>query len=1057
MFPEESCIVRRVLFFVALCLTASSFAQSNAAAEPLRNLRFRNLGPTVAGGRVTAVAGIPGDPHIYYAGTAAGGIFKSEDAGISWRPIFEHEAVATIGALALAPSNPNIIWVGTGEANLRNDVSTGRGVYYSPDGGNTWRHTGLDEAGQISSVIVDPKNPDTVLVGAVGHAWGPNAERGVFRTADGGKSWQKVLYVNDSTGVSDMIMDPRNPLVIYAGMWQIMRHPWEMISGGESSGIYKSIDGGLTWRKLTDGVPAPPVGRVGLAIAPTNPRHLYAFIESKNGILWESRDAGERWTKVSDNWLLNARPWYFGKLAVSPGNEDKLYFMSFDLLSSNDGGHTARIIGRGVHADHHAIWIDPQDSSRIIEGNDGGVYFSMNGGESWRMSDSLPIEQFYSVALDDRFPYTICGGLQDNSAWCGPAFSLGRGNIENSEWWTVIEGDGQYAVPGPKTNLVYADSQNGVIDVVDRETGARRRIRPYLLTVEEIKQSDLKYRFNWTSPITTSPTDGKEVFVGGNVLFRSGDAGATWQAISPDLTRNDKSKQVLSGGPIENDLSGAESYDTILSLSISRTNPQVIWVGTDDGVVQTTRDGGQHWQNVTPKGVTEWGRVEQIDASPFSPESAFVSVDFHETDNNRPYVFKTHDGGTSWQDISAGLPSSDPVHVVREDPSRKGLLIAGTDSGLFYSLNEGGSWSPLTAGFPTVPVYDLKFQPATHDLVVATHGRGMFILDDITALEQMTPATMNTDLQLFDEQPAFRASMFNRYGRSSSTHAAEFSAQNRPLGAFIQYWVKQNSESAPGAQRSSAQITITGPQGEIVRKLNGPARAGINRVAWDLAYDPAPRPRFLGDTVDSEIAQSAGGPPVIPGTYKVTVKFGDQTQTKTIEVRPDPRFPADLKAIQAQTTLALEVRDATAHLVQSLNRAAGIHEQIATMQKTLASDADPRHAALLQQAKAIDQKVSAWSDPLFNPAIQNDSKYYLHYLARLYDRLTRLMNIITVDYAQAPGPAASEEAAELQKQVDESVRSFNSLVNTDLAAFNRQAAETGAATIYAGADRRAGE
>lgn len=1044
----------RTLFVVLVFLLTQSFAQTGAApSDPLRNLRFRNLGPTVAGGRVTAVAGIPGDPHLYYVGTAAGGIFKSEDGGISWRPIFEHEPVATIGALALAPSNHNVIWVGTGEANLRNDISTGHGVYFSPDGGATWRHAGLDDAGQVASVIINPNDPGTVLIGAVGHAWGPNAERGVFRTTDGGKTWQKTLYVNDSTGVSDMVMDPRNPLVLYAGMWQIMRHPWEMISGGSSSGIYKSTDGGITWKKLIDGLPSPPIGRIGLAIAPTNPRHLYAFVESKNGILWESRDAGEHWTKVSDNWLINARPWYFGRLAVSPADEEKLYFMSFDLLSSNDGGRTARIIGRGVHADHHTIWIDPQDPSRIIEGNDGGVYFSMNGGESWRMSDSLPIEQFYSVALDDGLPYSICGGLQDNSAWCGPAFSLGRGNIENSEWWTVIEGDGQYAVPGPKTNLVYADSQNGVIDVVDRETGLRRRIRPYLLTVEEIKQSDLKYRFNWTSPIATSPTDGKQVYFGGNVLFRSDDAGETWKTISPDLTRNDKSKQVLSGGPIENDLSGAESYDTILSLSISRANPQVIWVGTDDGVVQTTRDGGQHWQNVTPKGISEWGRVEQVEASPFAADTAYVSIDFHETDNNRPFVFKTHDGGQTWKDISAGLPTIDPVHVVREDPNRKGLLIAGTDAGLFYSLNDGSEWSPLTAGFPTAPVYDLKFQPATHDLVVATHGRGMFVLDDITALEQMSPATNNAGFELFDIQPGFRVSMFNRYGRSSSTHAAEFSAQNRPQGSLIQYWVKENAESTSGGARLPVQITITNSQGELVRKLNGPARAGINRVAWDLTYDAAPRPRLLGDTVDAEIAQTAGGPPVAPGTYRVTVKFGDQSQSKTVEVKPDPRFPANLDAMKAQTALALEVRNATAELAKTLNRAAGIHDQIATMQKLLAADSDPRHSTLLQQAKALDQKVSAWGEPLFNPAIQNDSKYYLHYLARLYDRLTRLMTVITVNYAQAPTAEAKEEAAELRKQVDDATRSFNSLVNTDLASFNRQAAETGAATIYAGSER----
>lgn len=1043
----------RILVVLTSLLVIPSFADTKTSSpDPLRNLHFRNLGPTVAGGRVTAVTGIPGDPHVYYVGTAAGGIFKSQDGGISWRPIFEHEAVATIGALALAPSNPNVVWAGTGEANLRNDITTGRGVYYSPDSGNSWRHAGLDQAGQISSVLIDPRNPDIVLIGAVGHAWGPNSERGVFRTSDSGKTWQKVLYIDDSTGVSDMVMDPQNPLVIYAGMWRIVRHPWEMISGGASSGIYKSIDGGITWKELTNGLPAPPIGRIGLAIAPRDSQHLYAVVESKKGVLWESRDAGEHWTKVSDNWLLNARPWYFGKLTVSPSDEEKVYFLSFDLLASGDGGRTVRNIGRGVHGDHHTIWIDPKDPSRIIEGNDGGVYLSMNGGNTWRMSDSLPIEQFYSVALDDRYPYTLCGGLQDNSAWCGPAFSLSRGHIENAEWWTVIEGDGQYAVPGPGTNLVYADSQNGVIDVVDRETGLRRRIRPYLLTVEEIQQSDLKYRFNWTSPIAVSPADGKEVLLGGNVLFRSSDAGASWQAVSPDLTRNDKSKQVLSGGPIENDLSGAESYDTILSIAISPSDLQVLWVGTDDGLVQTTRDSGRHWRNVTPKGIAEWGRVEQIEASPFSADTAYVSVDFHESDDNRPYVFKTHDSGANWENISSGLPPSDPVHVVREDPDRKGLLVAGTDTGLFYSLNDGASWEALTAGFPTTPVYDLKFQPHTHDLVVATHGRGMFVLDDISALEQMKPATIGADFQLFAIQPAFRSSLFNRYGRSSSTHAAEFSAENRPLGAFVQYWVRQEGQSAE-AQQSSAEITITDPQGDLVRKLKGPAHPGINRVVWDLSYGPPPRPRFLNQTVTSEISPTAGGPPVPPGIYKLVVKLGGETQTRSIEVSSDPRFPADIEAMKAQTALALQVRDAIARLVQTLNRAGGIHDQVVTMEKILASDSDPRHTALLEQAKALDQRVSQWSEPLFNPAIQNDSKYYLHYLARLYDRLTRLLNIVILDYAQTPSPATREQMTELGKQVDESLRSFDSLVNTDLAAFNRRAAEENAATIYAGAER----
>ncbi|MHB8526843.1 MAG: WD40/YVTN/BNR-like repeat-containing protein [Candidatus Acidiferrales bacterium] len=1032
----------RMRFFFILLLSASA-AQAAAAATArvnhFQNLHFRNLGPAVAGGRVTAVVGIPGNPHIYYVGTAAGGIFKSADGGVSWLPIFQHAPVSSIGALAVAPSNPNLVWVGTGEGNLRNDVITGRGVYFSPDGGRTWRDAGLDDAGQISSVVINPTNPDIVLVGVVGDAWGPSAERGVFRTTDGGRTWRKVLYVNDTTGASDMAMDPQNPLIVYAGMSQIRRYPWEMVSGGAGSGIYKSLDGGVTWTKLTDGLPGPPLGRIGLTIAPSNPLHVYALVESKAGLLWESRDGGNHWDKISDNWLIDARPWYFGRLAVSPANENKIYFMSYDLLASEDGGRTVHNIGRGIHPDHHAMWIDPRDPTRIIEGNDGGVYLSSNGGDTWRFAADLPIEQFYSVALDDRTPYTICGGLQDNSAWCGLSETLAPGNIPNQEWWVVMGGDGQYAVPAPGTNLVYADSQNGVIEVRDHTSGRGGRIRPYLLSVEELKQSDLRYRFNWTSPIAVAPGNGKQVYLGGNVLFRSDDAGTSWRVISPDLTRNDKSKQVLSGGPIENDLSGAETYDTILSIAISRQNSKVIWVGTDDGLVQRTSDGGQHWSNVTPKGVPGWGRIEQIDVSPFDPNTAYVAIDYHETDNNHPYVLKTHDGGASWQNISTGLPENAPAHVVREDPDRRGLLVVGTDTGLFYSTNDGAAWEALGAGLPTVPVYDLKFQPAMHDLVVATHGRGIFVLDDMSPIEDVTAQILASNVFLFRPQRAFRTSVFNRYGRIQ-THGAQWSAANRPLGALIDYYLKQAS---PGG----VQITIADSRGEVVRRLAGPGKAGVNRVAWNLTYDAVPRPEFMSQSVGSWIPARAGGPPVVPGTYTIAIRAGVQTDTKTIDVDPDPRFPVDKEAMQAQTAAGLEVRVITAHLVDLLDQSNLIEEQLGFIEK-MTSHSEPKRSALLPQARALNRQLDAWSAPLFNPAIQTDPKYYLHYLGRVYDRLQRLMNDINANYATAPSAADEKEISTLRQRTDEAQRGFVRIVRSDVAAFNRIARAAGTMTIH---------
>src|SRR5438128_1179131 len=587
-------------------------AAAPQGADSLNNLKFRNLGPSVGGGRVTAVAGIPGDPNTYYVGAAAGGVWKTADGGNSWDAVFADQPAASIGAVALAPSNPNLVWVGSGEANLRNDLVDGRGVFFSPDAGKTWQFKGLDDVGQISRIVVDPTNPDIVLVAAIGHAWAPNPERGVFRTADGGKTWQKVLFANDTTGVSDLVMVPGNPRVLFAAMWQAVAHPWERVAGGPGSGIYRSKDGGLTWDKLKEGLPPGLIGRVALAVGPTNPGHVYALIETQEGMLWDSKDQGDHWAKVSDFHGLCTRPFYFSLLPVSPADDRKLFFSSYLLLRSDDGGKTTTPIDRGVHVDHHALWIDPQNPDRMIQGNDGGVYLSENGAKSWRFLNNLPIGQFYMVAADNNTPYMLCGGLQDNNAWCGPSSNVGTGGggggggggagggVNGSEWFTVAGGDGEYAVPAPTdSSILYVDSQNGNITRVDLKTGLNRSIRPSLSGVKDTKPANLQYRFNWTSPIAVSPRDANTVYMSGNVVLKSTDGGDRWAAISPDLTRNDKTKQVTSGGPINYDISGAETYNTILTVNLAPTDSNVIWVGTDDGLVQVTRDGGKTWSNVS--------------------------------------------------------------------------------------------------------------------------------------------------------------------------------------------------------------------------------------------------------------------------------------------------------------------------------------------------------------------------------------------------------------------------------------------------------------------------
>jgi photosystem II stability/assembly factor-like uncharacterized protein len=1080
----------RVATFLFLLLTFSlvfyaqeppAGAQDNVDKNDLMGtLRFRNLGPAVGGGRVTAVAGVPGKPNIYYIGAAAGGVFKTMDGGLSWKPIFEHEANSSIGAIALAPSNPNVIWVGTGESNPRNDVVTGRGVYLSTDGGASWRLMGLENTGHIAQIVVHPTNPDIVYVGALGHVWGPNQDRGVFRTLDGGKTWQKVLYIDDKTGVSDLVMDPGNPMVLFAGMWNLQRHPWVMLNGGETSGIFRSTDGGATWKKLSEGLPKGPIGRIGLAIAPSNPYHVYALIDAKRGVLWDSNDLGDHWREVSNNHQIDARPFYFTQLRVAPNNENKLYFLSFSIMTSDDGGKTARNIGRGVHPDHHALWIDPTDANRLINGNDGGVYISTDAGRSWNYRDNIPIEQFYQVATDDKNPYMICGGLQDNNGWCGPSNSLSRGGIDGGEWWTAVGGDGQYIVPaGKNSNAVYADSQNGVVVRLDDRYGLSKFIRPYLPGVSQMPPSELKYRFNWTSPIAVGP-DPNTVFIGGNVLFKSTDGGVTWNPISGDLTRNDKSKQIASGGPVELDLSGAETFDTILSIAVSQSEPNVIWVGTDDGVVQVTRDGGKTWANVTPKGAPEWGRLQQIEVSPFSPDTAYVAIDLHEMDNQTPFLFKTHDYGKTWTAITNGVRPNESARVVREDPNKKGFLVLGTDTGLYFSHDDGGHWTPLKGNFPTVPVYDIRFHKQQRDLIVATHGRGLFVLDNDTPLAELTPEIENSDFHLFPVAQADRWVQWNKRGFNRS----DFVAPNPPNGAVIDYYVKNAVEQSGGNQQPAAEggqgpqggqaaaqgnepagrgrrrgpvkITVADESGKTIRTLYGPARHGFNRVTWDMRYAEEVPLSFRPVPEENEFFQR-GGPPVIPGTYKVTVTFNGRSQTQNVQIGPDPRFPADMAAFKAQAEAALEVRDELSAVNESLNRLEAMRAQLASMQRIMAGDdevirpaSNVNYGPLLSQSRDLDKKLRAVEEKVFNPDIQPEASDQLRFHSRLHDRLQGLLRSVSAGYDQAPTPLLMEEMNSLREQTQAYLQQFNSVVSTDVTAFNKNALEHGASTLFTG-------
>ncbi len=1036
-----------ILSLFVVCLTLSAKSQdggvqqmqtqsaARSEAPSLGDLRFRNLGPAVAGGRVAAVAGVPGNPNIIYVGAAGGGVWKTIDGGISWRAISENLPTSSIGAIALAPQNPNWVWVGTGEGNPRNDVLSGHGVFFSSDAGASWKPMGLDTTGQIPVVLVSPADANTVYFASIGHAWGPNADRGVFRTTDGGKSWQKVLYMNDTTGASDLVMDPQNPKILYAGMWQVSRHPWILESGGAASGIFRSTDGGDTWQKLSSGLPTGLMGRIGIAIAPSNPAHLYALIESKSGVLWESRDGGNRWAKISDDRSLQARPFYFSHLYVPQDNEDRIYFLSFDILLSTDGGKDAHIVARGVHPDHHSLWIDPRDPAHLIEGNDGGVYVSTDAGDHWRYLDNLPIEQFYSVALDDRNPYTICGGLQDNNGWCGPSNSLKSGGISPNDWQVFVGGDGQYVVPGRGGSpYIYADSQGGAIMRTNRETEVSAFVRPYNLGQFDLEVSKLKYRFNWTAPIAISPKDSYEVYLGGNVLFRSKDAGAHWMAISGDLTRDDKSKQVFTGGPIILDQSSAENYDTILSISISPLDPNVIWIGTDDGCVQVTRDAGAHWTNVAGAmpNLPEWGRISQIDASPFAAGTAFAAVDFHQLDNNKPYVFKTEDFGKTWTAITRSLPDGVPAHVVREDPNKRGLLFVGTDTGLYYTDGDS-DWKPIRAGLPTTSIFDLQFAAKSHDLIVATHGRGIFVLDDISPLEQIPAA--GTAFHLFPIADAVHW----RGGRGGGFSLGGFAAPNPPTGLVITFAVSRSPEQIE--RREAVNISILDSQGHVIRKIETHPHAGINRVVWPLNYE-GPTPLDFTSGAEAGGGEEGGGrggaaPPVPPGVYRVdaTDTATKQTQTQMVKVEPDPRVKTDPAIFAAQTKAALEARNALSELDSLVNHMEKIQAQLRPLGKT--------KDKLGTRAADLQQKVVAMEEPLFNPASLYDSKVYLHYLSSISDRLSRVAGQVTGNYGEAPTQMALDELAELATGIKRRAAEFDHFLATEGAAFNKFAAGQG--------------
>ena len=850
-------------------------------------MQWRAVGPAASGGRIAAVAGSATDANLYYVGTAGGGVWKTTNGGQSWQPVFEDQKVSAIGAVAIDPNDNNTVWAGTGESNPRNDVSYGDGLYKSTDGGKTWSNVGLSGTRHISRIVIDPHNSNHVIAGALGDVFGSNENRGVYVTDDGGKTWSKTLYVSDRSGASDLAIDPQHSNIVYAGMWEFRREPWTFHSGGEG-GLYKSVDGGKTWTHLTGhGLPDGITGRIGLAVAPSNGNRVYAMIESDKGVLWRSDDAGANWSMINDDTLVVQRPFYFSRMEVDPKNPDHVWALSAALSSSRDGGKTFHMLPNGPHGDFHAMWIAPNDPKRLIIGEDGGQAITLDGGQSWFDMENMNIGEVYHVGLGNDNPYTICGGLQDNLAWCGASNSKDPTGIQNKDWFITAYGDGEWAIPDPlNADFLWSDWQNGSLVLYNRRTRDSWNIQPYFQSMQEqFDNAKSKYRFNWDSPLAFDPFDGHIAWFGGNVVFQTADRGFHWKAISPDLTRNEKSHQAPSGGPITKDVSGAEYSDTILDIEGSPLRKGEIWVGTDDGLVQLTRDGGKHWSNVTPPGVPDWGRVETVAPSATTPGVAYVNIDRHRSGDFKPYLFVTRDYGKHWASVTNGLPADQYVRSVRPDNHDAQLVYAGTENGMWISFDAGANWQNFKTNLPTVSVRDIRIQPQFDDLVIATHGRSMFVMDDIAALQQLRSA-QKAEAMLFKPRDAYE---YNLHGNDEGAYTG-YAADNPPYGVIVDFYQKT-------AQKTAPKIEILDPHYHVIRTISGTHKVGgkeqpyvsnepgLNRYVWDFTQDPPVKWEGAGSPFFKGLPQGLG---VVPGRFYVRLTLASHSYTQPFTVKADP-------------------------------------------------------------------------------------------------------------------------------------------------------------------------
>jgi photosystem II stability/assembly factor-like uncharacterized protein len=1024
-----------LLLCVVLMPVSAAEVASKDATEGWGALEYRLLGPAI-GGRITRVSGVVGDPLTYYAAVAQGGVWKSSNGGTDWKPIFDKEITQSIGSIAVAPSDPSVLYVGSGEANIRGNVAIGEGIFVSRDAGETWKHVWKTK-GQIGTMVVHPRNADIAFAAVLGSPFGPNADRGVYRTTDGGTTWKQVLKVDADTGASDVAIDPQRPAIVYAGTWQARRQPWHLSTAGKGSGLYRSGDGGETWEKVnSDDLPEGDWGKVGIAIAPSDSQRLYALIEAREGGLFRSDDGGASWKRQNTHRALQQRSWYYQTLTIDPRNPDIVWFPQVPLLRTIDGGKTIHQVDGTRHGDHHDVWIDPTDSRRLIVGSDGGIDVSRDGGKSW-FAPALPLAQIYNIDVDNRVPYHVGGTMQDEGTFSGPSTVRFDGGNTLANWRFAGGGEaGDFLYDRGHVGHVYAGEYSGYISHYVEGSGDFQNVSTYPFNNSGHGGEILKYRIQWTAPIAASPHDAQQIYHGANVLLRSRDQGNSWEAISPDLTRNDKSKQQWSGGPITGDNTGVEIYNTIFSIAESPLQRGLIWVGSDDGLIHVSEDDGRNWRNASSSAWPEWGTVESLEASRHDVATAYAVIDAHRINDFRPHVLVTRDYGRSWKRISEGLPQDMSAYVLREDERVPGLLYLGGERGVFVSHDGGAHWESLQLNLPAVAVVDIE---ARHDdLILGTRGRSAWVLDDVSPLRALTSKLRGEALQLLPAKAALRLRKDWRWDEHGKLADA-------PEGAQISYWIKEESELP-------LSLEIRDAEGKLIRTLSSIARparwseddadeptaapepelnsgAGLQRIVWDLRAEGARIPeRAKVDLGNPEV-----GPLVLPGVYTLRLTQGDHASTGRVEVLADQEARGNPAEMQAALAFQLQLRDALIRNADAIDLVRAAREQAGDLLKRLAND----QPDVRQLAQAVADRADAIEAKLHNP--KAEVVYDILSFkggAQLYSQISPLY-AFALDSDRAPPQGQRERWVELSAQLDGLVADTDALRQQEIAALER--------------------